>query len=359
VLRVLFILPDLAYSSAGKQLTLLAKNLPANQFQGRLCVISRTGPLLRNFHEAGIEPDFLNWHRAIDAKPFVTLRKVVQELDPQIIHTWGKSAWKFACSALRFSSRTLIVSSPEINRGRKVSIPLIDRLLLRRASYVVASSNSESEFHIGQRCNPALVMAIKPAVAADPPPPSAGVIPPPGRVILCVGPIRMEKGYRDAVWAFDLLKCLYQDLHLIIAGDGPNKSRLEHFVRNDPKRSDVHFMSDKPDIMPFFSRADVVWVPSRVERGMNVALEAMAASKPVVASRLPAFAEIIDDRETGILFQPGDRVALARQTRLLLDNAEERRRIGDAGRKRVACNFSIESLVSAYADLYRRAAKNS
>ena len=58
----------------------------------------------------------------------------------------------------------------------------------------------------------------------------------------------------------------------------------------------------------------------------------MAAARPVVASRLPGLAEIVREGETGFLVPPSDKVALARQTRLLLDDPALRRRLFDLAR---------------------------
>jgi glycosyltransferase involved in cell wall biosynthesis len=97
----------------------------------------------------------------------------------------------------------------------------------------------------------------------------------------------------------------------------------------------------------------VVWVPSLAESGFNVALEAMALGRAVVASRLPGLAEIIGDGKSGLLANPGNKVDLARQTRLLLDEAGRRRQLGDAARRRVAEHFSSAALVRRYSELYQ------
>jgi glycosyltransferase involved in cell wall biosynthesis len=95
-----------------------------------------------------------------------------------------------------------------------------------------------------------------------------------------------------------------------------------------------------------------VWLPSRADRGATSALEAMAAGRPVVASRWPGLAEVVADGETGVLVPPGDKAALARETRLLLDDSERRRRMGEAGQRRAADRFSVGAMVGAFESLY-------
>ena len=72
----------------------------------------------------------------------------------------------------------------------------------------------------------------------------------------------------------------------------------------------------------------MVWVPSRDGGGVCAALEAMAAGRPVVATRVPELEEIIVDGETGFLVRRATRPSLARQTRLLLDDAALASRLG-------------------------------
>jgi glycosyltransferase involved in cell wall biosynthesis len=78
----------------------------------------------------------------------------------------------------------------------------------------------------------------------------------------------------------------------------------------------------------------------------------MAAGRPVVASDLPGLAEIVRAGETGLLYAPGDKAALAKQTRLLLDNPAQQRQMGEAGRRRAEEHFTVAAMVRRYASLY-------
>jgi glycosyltransferase involved in cell wall biosynthesis len=150
----------------------------------------------------------------------------------------------------------------------------------------------------------------------------------------------------------DILKNLADDLHLVLVGDGPDRTRLEQFARAIGVAGQVHFLGNQPDVAALLALAEVVWVPGRVDGSVNVALEAMAAGRPVVASDLPGLAEVVCDGETGFLVPPGDKVALARQTWGLLEDAGRRRRLGDAGRARVRQHFAAEDMVRRWAALY-------
>jgi len=162
------------------------------------------------------------------------------------------------------------------------------------------------------------------------------------------GPLEPVKGFCDAIWAFDILQFLYDDLHLLLVGAGPDEPNLHRFARRTGATGRIHFLGERDDLDEVLGHAEVVWLPSRADRGTLAALEAMAAARPVVASRWPGLAEVIADGETGLLVPPGDKAALARQTRLLLDDPALARRLGEAGR-RAAAAFTPARLAEAYA----------
>jgi glycosyltransferase involved in cell wall biosynthesis len=194
-------------------------------------------------------------------------------------------------------------------------------------------------------------------IAADTP--SAGPLgrqalglPATARLLVGVGPLEPAKGLRDAVWAFNILQALYDDLHLVLLGSGSDEARLRQFARAIHAGGRVHFAGPRTDVAVWLRDAEIVCIPDRVGPSLNAILEAQAAGRPVVASQLAALAEFVRDGETGVLVPPEDRGALARQLRRLLDDADGRRRLGEAGRRQVEENFSAAALVRRFTELY-------
>jgi glycosyltransferase involved in cell wall biosynthesis len=364
VRKVLHLIPDFDYCGAGKQLVLLAKHLPRARFEIRVCALGPPGPLLDDLHAAGVSAEALNWHRLVDIRPYLRIRGLLKEFRPHLIHAWKAPAWRLA--SLAAPSWPLLATALNLKNGNRAGVAGLDRWLARRSTRFVAANASEAHYCMAEGVPPHALLPVTLAVESAAPNGQShssvrdGLrLPAAARVILCVGPLEAKKGFVDAIWAFDILKYLYRDLHLVIVGDGPDRRRLEQFVRSDQARIGVHFVGKTNDIGPFFELAEVVWVPSRIERGVNVALEAMAAGRPVVASRLPALQAVVADGETGLIFPPGDKVALARQTRQLLDNQDRRERLGKAGQERAAVCCSVQSFIRAYTELYEAAVKDA
>ncbi|MGH7409967.1 MAG: glycosyltransferase, partial [Candidatus Methylomirabilis sp.] len=96
----------------------------------------------------------------------------------------------------------------------------------------------------------------------------------------------------------------------------------------------------------------VAVLPSLEEGFPNAVLEAMAAGKPVVASRVGGIAEAVIHEETGLLVPPGDDQALAEAILRLLEHPAEAARLGEAGRCRVTERFELDVMVNQYEAIY-------
>lgn len=146
-----------------------------------------------------------------------------------------------------------------------------------------------------------------------------------------------DEGLRPALW---------------IAGDGPVRAALEQQSRELGLVHQVRFLGERGDVPDLLAACDVFILPSRSE-GLGVAaLEAMAAGRAIVASRVGGLAEAVSDEHTGLLVPPGDPDALASALTRLLRDPALRARLASAGPARVARNFGAEQLVAAYEDLY-------
>jgi glycosyltransferase involved in cell wall biosynthesis len=346
---LLFLTPSLNYGGTARQLTLLAAGLPHDRFAVRVCVLGGAAPWADALRAAKVEVDVLGWKRFLDPAPFLTVRRLLAEARPGIVHVWGRTALRVAAAVGGRALGRLFVSAALPPAGRPT---WLDHRLVRRVGRVVAFGAADADRYLRLGVPADRVGVVAPGVPLPDAPAEEAKDGPSGRLLFGVGPLEPHKGFRDAVWALDILSYLYDDLHLVLAGAGSDRLRIAEFARGLSAERRVSFVGPCPDPAPWLHRSTVAWVPSRTGGGVCAALEAMAAGRAVVATRLPALAEVVVEGSTGRLVPPGDKTELARQTRFLLDDPDQRRACGEAGRRRVAEHFTVEQLVRRCAALY-------
>jgi glycosyltransferase involved in cell wall biosynthesis len=148
------------------------------------------------------------------------------------------------------------------------------------------------------------------------------------------------------------------DAELWIGGRGPMTERFRQAARDAGVADRVRFVGFIPDaeLIAYYDACDVFCMPSteRAEQFGLVQLEAMHCGKPVVATRLGTGVEYVTlDEVTGLLVKPGDEQALAQALNRLLGDPPLRARLGEAGRRRVAEEFSVRQMVDKTVALYR------
>ena len=148
------------------------------------------------------------------------------------------------------------------------------------------------------------------------------------------------------------------DAVCFIAGRGELDTELRQAAVELGIDRNLRLLGFRPDVPALLRAADVFVLPSLSE-GLSLALlEAMAASKPVVASKVGGNPEVVADGRNGFLVPAADPDALADRIVRLLGNADLAARFGAAGRRRVDEDFTIATMVRRYDELYRDCLSN-
>jgi sugar transferase (PEP-CTERM/EpsH1 system associated) len=180
-------------------------------------------------------------------------------------------------------------------------------------------------------------------------------IAPPGTVL--IGNVARLDKVKDQVGLIAAFKLLcenagHADCRLVIAGEGPQRGELERQIVQLGLVQTVRLLGNRDDVAELLAECDV-FVLSSIAEGMPVTLlEAMAAKLPVVATDVGGVAAVVEAGITGTLVPAGDRSALARALGMYAEDVTLRRRHGDAGYARVATQFSLKAMVTAYVTLY-------
>jgi glycosyltransferase involved in cell wall biosynthesis len=171
-------------------------------------------------------------------------------------------------------------------------------------------------------------------------------------LIACVGRLSPEKGQEVLLEAFGLLAQRHPAAQLIIVGDGLQRDRLRRLAEDFGIQEAVRWLGTRSDVPNVLAACDVVVLPSHHEGLPLVALEAMAAGKPVVATAIGALPTLIQEGRTGRLVPPGRADALAVALEPLIADADARARMGAEGRARVRRDHHFAETLSRYGQLY-------
>lgn len=165
-----------------------------------------------------------------------------------------------------------------------------------------------------------------------------------------------KKGLGVIIEAVALLRDRKLDVAVVIAGDGPERDKLEHRAAELDVASHVTFLGPVPHEVSraLTNEAILVAIPSHWEAFGMVALEAMAAGKAVVASNSGGVKEIVLDGETGMLVEPGDSEGFAGAIQTLVADPERRKTMGVRGRERALQHFTWSQMVDGYLAAYER-----
>jgi glycosyltransferase involved in cell wall biosynthesis len=148
---------------------------------------------------------------------------------------------------------------------------------------------------------------------------------------------------------------LVPDALFVLAGDGPERARLEECARQLGVAARVRFLGQRQDIPQLLASCDLFVLPSLYEGLPLSVLEAMAAGKPVIATAIRGTDEAVIHGKTGLLVAPGNPVDLAAAIRKLLSDRALAAQLAQAGKARVAQEFSAEAMVQGASRVYEEA----
>lgn len=364
-IRILQIIPTLVRGGAEKQLALLAAGLPRDRFDVHVCVLTHSGPLEENLRAAGVPLSFINKRWKLDPFAYWRLRKEIQRLQPDIVQTWLFAANAYGRQAAISADVKHILASERCVDPWKGSVQLsIDRVLAKKTERIITNSSGVVDFY-AQHGLPGEKFVVIPN-GIQPFAPAETIsrqqlldelkLPTDARLIGAVGRLWPQKRVKDLIWATDLLKCIRDDAHLLVIGDGPQRWRLERYARQANVPDRVHFLGERNDVPQLLPHVDLLWLASGYEGQSNAVLEAMSAGIPVVASDIPGNRDLVVPEETGYLVDLGDRGSFAQRAQLLLSEPELAKKLGAAGKVRVLNEFSVEKMVDRHAALYEQLA---
>jgi glycosyltransferase involved in cell wall biosynthesis len=179
---------------------------------------------------------------------------------------------------------------------------------------------------------------------------------PGAQIVGVVARLEPEKGHPTLLEAWPLVLRSCPDAYLLIVGEGSRCDELRGLTEDLHVAHRVVFTGRREDVPAVTAALDVAVLPSyREAQGLSV-LEAMALSRPVVASNVGGIPEMIEDGVTGLLVPPHDPPALAAAITSLLRDHQLADMLGRAGHDLVHQRFCLEQMIASIEEIYEDAA---
>jgi len=171
-----------------------------------------------------------------------------------------------------------------------------------------------------------------------------------------VANLRPPKGQKYLIEAAAIIcQRLPQAKFLLIGqGGGHLKEEAERQIANLQLQENVKLLGFREDVPELLRLFDIFVLPSTSEGLPMSIVEAMAAAKPVVATRVGGLPEIVTDGDNGYLVEPANVAALAEKLQILLQSKELRTCLGQRGRQIASEKFSLETMIKQYQELYEK-----
>jgi glycosyltransferase involved in cell wall biosynthesis len=179
------------------------------------------------------------------------------------------------------------------------------------------------------------------------------------RVVLVPSVLREGKGHELLLRVLPSLCARVPDLRVLFAGDGERERELRREVADRELEGAVQFLGFRSDIPALLAASDLVVLPSRAEALPTVLLEAAAAGRPVVATRVGGIPEVVQDGRTGLLVPPDDAAALGRAVLALLQDDARARCYGREARSLAVARFGTGAQAEQTLDLWSEVAARS
>lgn len=324
------------------------------------------GDFIRSARRQGLSPHMIEERFAFDPKTLVDAVRLAKKLDAAIVQSHEYKSHTVAF----FVSRVLGIPWIAFAHGwtrenRKVEFfHSIDRLLLKRATQVVAVSPGLAE-EVARLCGgrePEVILngvdagELKRELGGDALREKLGAGP--GDILIgAVGRLSREKGQEVLLRAFAAARPHLPTGRLVIVGDGPDRAALEALAHSLGIAERTRFTGFQRATADYYEAMDLLVLPSLSEGLPNAVLEAMALGTPVLATRVGGVGEIITHGANGWLVEPGRPEAMGRRLAALGDRATLAR-FGEYARESLFPKFDPVRRAERISTLYERVAKD-
>ncbi len=367
-IRVVYCIDNMQLGGTELNAVRTAERLDRRRFAISVVCIRATGPLMARYEDAGIPihpfpMSSLLGPRAVQQA--IRLIRLFRSERTDVVHSHDAYTSVFATICARIAGvRGVIASrrswhSPHL-QGR---IMRANRVAYRFADRVVGNSPSVSRLVETEGGVPMSRIVTIPnfldpqsfePLSDDDRRRLLGEIgvPPGSLVVGIVARLYAVKDHSTLLRAIAMLAPTIPTLHCVLVGDGPERGRIEALARELGIADRIHLAGERPQLPNLHGLFDVSVLCSTSEAFPNSVLEAMAASRPVVATNVGGTPDAVREGETGLLVPPADPSRLAGAIRSLYEAPSLRAELGSRGCAAARSGYSASAVIGQVEALY-------
>jgi glycosyltransferase involved in cell wall biosynthesis len=334
--------------------------LHSDRYDCSLYAVDRGGPLGDALSNDGIKYKVFSRKTGIDLRLLGCLAAQLRADKIQLVHTHHLGQLLYAGLAARLVGAKVVHTEHEFySLGNRRSQILL-RILSTMADVVTAVCDPVAAFLRDQVGIPAhKIMTIRNGIDIS----SFHGATPIDRavwgwsnkdvVVGCVARLEPEKGIAFLLEAFRLVLMHQPNAKLLIAGDGGEQEQLRSTAKCLGLDGSVQFLGIRRDVPEVLATCDVIALPS-LQEGLPMALlEAMAAGKAVVATKVGTIPEVIRDGRSGVLVPPANAASLAESLSVLIGDQSKRQEMGSEASRVVEEHYSFNRMLQMYESVYQ------
>lgn len=383
-IRILHVITRLVLGGAQENTLLTVRHLDRQRYDVTLASGPTAGP--EGSLEDGIPPDIAferiptlvrDPHPIRDVSALAHLYRLMRRHRYHVVHTHTTKAGLLGRIAARLAGIPIVVHTPHghafhdyLSPRGSAALMIVERWLTRWTDRIICLTEAERQDHLRFGIgDPEKFVVIHSGVdldrfrtaEAEPEAKREALgLPVHGPLVGCVARLVPVKGVQYLLEAAPLVRSAVPRVTIAFVGDGPLRADLEHRATALGLDGAVKFLGLRRDVADIMPLCDVVVLPSLNEGMGRVAVEAQAAGRPVVGSRISGLQDVVKDGETGLLVPPANPQALATAIiRCLTDPAlasamrsQARRSVEPYG-----VSIMVSRIERTYADLLTRSTR--
>jgi glycosyltransferase involved in cell wall biosynthesis len=358
-ITILFLVPGMVAGGAERQLIELVRNMDKSRFKAIIFCQKYAGEFFELAEESGAECELFGSMARFDPRLPLRLWKLIKSRSVDVIVTRGLSSYGMGTMLGSVAGVKAVIKAEhstgetELGWGRR----LLEKLLIPMTDCFIAVANRQVEFLVSEKRIPEdKIVVIYNGIDLDAfrPRPKSAVwlekldIPPGSEVVGILAVLRPEKDHENLLHAAARVIEEKSNTFFVLAGDGPERARLERLARDLGIADHLRFAGYVTDVAGVLSIFDLSVLCSYIIETLPMAfIEAMAMEKPLVATDVGGLAEMIDEGKNGYLVPKKDPDALAAAILEVLGSEDRIEKMGKYSRRLAEIRFSALGMTAA------------